>query len=444
MSTRTYKNREDSFSASTGNEGANIPEDFSIPSCTIEDVDRSLFTLFDKQLPFVYKHKKGSRKAPVIFATGERFAVLRRKKPLRDKTGTLVLPLISIMRSGVSQAAEMGSGTAQNIPMTIKKRLSPEDPIYQRLLNKQSIQNSDDLTTDEAILDGDIDADDIEPGKKRNYNKKDAAPGRIASRTSTISTSMETRRNKQIQGGLGNNIYEVITLPPPKYYTATYEVTFWAQYTLQMNDMISAMMSLYQAYSQRTFQLETPKGYWFVGYVGEALNSGNNFDDFTDSERLVRYSFEVKVPAYLIGPAYPGAQNPLRRTVSAPKISFDALIFNKGVDPQTPSGIPTGDPADLVLDDLRTIDEPLPGQSIGGSSAAASDSRGIFNLRDAAQVSTRDINGDFVGETTSDDNRTRIIEIDHDPFSGKKVTKRLHVKTRTNRKGETVLREELR
>ena len=51
MSTRNYKNRNDSFSGSTGNEGANIPDDLELPSCTLEDVDRALFNLFDKQIP---------------------------------------------------------------------------------------------------------------------------------------------------------------------------------------------------------------------------------------------------------------------------------------------------------------------------------------------------------------------------------------------------------
>ena len=441
MSTRNYKNREDSYSNATGNEGANIPEDFNLPSCTVEDVDRALFSLFDTQIPFTYKHKKGTKKAPVIFATGERFAVLRRKRPLRDKSGALILPLISIMRTGVTQSATMGAGTAQNISMTIKKQLSEEDPIYQKLLNKQAVQNADRVSSPDAIVGGDIDADGSD---KLNYNKKDADPGRVASRSSVVSTPMETRRNKQISTPLGNNIYEVITMPPPKYFTATYEVTFWAQYTLQMNDMINAMMSLYQSYSQRTFQLETPKGYWFVGYVGESLNPGNNFDDFTDSERLVRYSFEVKVPAYLVGPAYPGAQNPLRKFVSAPILSFDSLLFDKEIDEGIPSGIPTGNPGDLILDDIRVVNDPIPGQSIGAPLNASSDSRGIFKERDASQVSTRDINGDYVGGAVSDDNRTKIIEIDSDPFTGKKVAKKLHVKTRTNRKGETVLRETLK
>ena len=57
-------------------QGNSIPDDFDVPNCTIEDVDRSIFDLFDKQLPFTYQLKEGMRRAPVIFATGERFAVL--------------------------------------------------------------------------------------------------------------------------------------------------------------------------------------------------------------------------------------------------------------------------------------------------------------------------------------------------------------------------------
>ncbi len=440
MSTRNYKNRNDSFSSSTGLEGANIPDDFELPPCTIEDVDRALFKLFDEQLPFNYKHKKGSKRAPVIFATGERFAILRRRKPLRDKSGVLILPLISIMRTGVAQSATMGAATAQNAPITIRKRLSKEDPLYQRLLNKEGVQGSDDLTGKNSLASGGVDA---HPGEKLNYNKKDAVPGKVAKRTGGESVDISSRRTKSLNSRLGNNIFEIIEIPPPKYYTATYEVTFWAQYTVQMNDMLNALMSLYQSFSQRTFQIETNKGYWFVAYVGDNLTPGNNFDDFTDSERLVRYSFEITVPAYIVGSAYPGAQKTLRKFVSAPTISFDALVVEKEFDTQLPSGIPSSDAGDYTLEDLRTVNESLPGQSIARSSAAHSDSRGIFRQRDASQVTNRDLNGDLIGGATSDDNRTKIIEVDVDPFTGKNVRKKLHVKTRTNRKGETVLRESL-
>lgn len=423
MSTRYYKNKNDSFSQSAGTEGANIPDDFDIPSCSIEDVDRALFDLFDKQLPFTYKHKSGTKRAPVIFASGERFAVLRRKEPLRDKTGALILPLVSIMRTGISQSATMGAGTAQNVPMIIKKRLSKEDPAYQRLLNKKGLKNSDDLPSQSSF-------DDVTANPEKH-----AEPGRNASRRDTGLTTTE----KTINSDLGKNIYEIIEMPPPKYFTASYEITLWAQYTLQMNDMITSLMALYQSYSQRTFQLETPKGYWFVGYAGDDLTAGNNFDDFTDNERLVRYTFTMTVPGYIVNPQFPGSQNSLRRYVSSPEIKFEGIVTGKEFDPNMPAGIPSGNPDDYILDDTRSVDEPLPGQAITGQKFAVSDSRGIFNGRRGSQTSNLETNA-LVGGSYSDDNRTKIVEYEQDPLTGKNVKKKVHVKTRTNRKGETVLR----
>lgn len=427
MSTRTYKNKNDSYSIKTGQESANIPDDFDIPSCTIEDVDRALFDLFENQLPFTYKHKSGTKKAPVIFASGERFAVLRRKEPLRDKTGALILPLISIMRTGITQTPTMGSGTSQSVPIKIKKKLSKKDPEYQRVLNRLGFKNSDDLPSDNSFQ-------DIE-----NSPSKHAAPGRVASRRS-IPSRTDT---DDLSPALGKNIYEIIEIPPPKYYTATYEVTFWTQYTLQMNDMITALMSLYQSFSQRTFQLETPKGYWFVGYVGEELSPGSNFDDFTDSERIIRYSFNVTVPGYIVNPSYPGSQKTLRKYLSAPEVIFDAVITQKEIRSSAPQGIPSNDPSDYTLEDIRTLEDPLPGQTIGGTNFASSDSRGIFKKRQGAQSTTEAAGESSIGGAYTIDNRTVIVEYERDPFTGKTTEKKLHIKSQTNRKGETVLRESL-
>ena len=362
MTTRSYKNNG-IFNSSKSSEYS-IPENFELPPCSIEDVDRSLFELFDKQLPFTYKRKQGTRRAPVIFATGERFAILRRRQPLRDKTGVLILPLISIMRTGISQIPTMGAGTAQNLPMTIKRRLTPEDQNYQRIVNKAGLKNSDDAAVGFR--------QEIKSSKNGPFSTGSVAD---PSRLMRVGFSPETVTNTTLNPDLGNNIFEVITMPPPKYYTATYEITFWAQYTSQMNDMIMSLMSLYQSYSQRTFKLETPKGYWFVAYAGETLNPDNNFDDFSDSERLVRYSFDITVPAYIVGNVVPGGQNVLRRTFSSPVLSFGIESVVK--DPALPLvGIQSGDFKDYTLEDIRTASEPLPGQSIVANSDAKVDSRG--------------------------------------------------------------------
>ena len=144
MSIRNSKKNGKGIYATPNAEEYNIPKDFDLPNCSIEDVDRALFELFNKDLPFFYKHKEGSKRAPVIFASGERFAILRRKKPLRDKSGVLILPLISIMRTGITQSPSIGAGTNQNQRVVVKQRLSERDPEFQRVINRAGLRNAED------------------------------------------------------------------------------------------------------------------------------------------------------------------------------------------------------------------------------------------------------------------------------------------------------------
>ena len=84
--------------ATNEQKGLSYDSEFLIPTCTVEDVDRALFNLFDVDLDLFYKHEGAVVRVPVVFATGERFAILSRNKPLRDKNDTLILPLVSIAR----------------------------------------------------------------------------------------------------------------------------------------------------------------------------------------------------------------------------------------------------------------------------------------------------------------------------------------------------------
>ena len=119
----------------TGYTNEDVADDFFMPSCTIEDVDRGVFNLFNKELPLFYKRKDQLKRVPVIFATGERFALLARNRPLRDKAGALILPLISVIRTGIDQESAKGAAQFQGGPITVKVRLSKDDLRYQRLKN---------------------------------------------------------------------------------------------------------------------------------------------------------------------------------------------------------------------------------------------------------------------------------------------------------------------
>ena len=119
-------------------------KNFNFPAMRIEDIDRAVFNLFDKQInievSYEWSNPGSVRKVPVIFATGERFALTRRDSPLRDDQNTLILPVISIMRQDVDfSPGQGGKGTAiahgEQPGYYIKKRLAEGDRNYQNIMN---------------------------------------------------------------------------------------------------------------------------------------------------------------------------------------------------------------------------------------------------------------------------------------------------------------------
>jgi hypothetical protein len=422
MSTRYSKTSNHEFDTRQGYEGSTAPEDFTIPSCTIEDVDKAVFNLFEKDIPLYYLIGKETRRIPVIFATGERFAILRRRQPLRDENSVVILPLISIMRTSVDQKPSIGNGPQQTLPQVIKRRLSKEDPKYQRLLNKLGLKN-------------------------------DSVLGAEDTRRTTEGTDDYLKESGNVlRSVLNNNLVETIEIPPVKYYQASYEITVWTQYTAQMNDVLSSIMSSYTNMHQREFRLETEKGYWFVGYVDSAFSPGNNFDEFSSEERIIRYSFSLDVVAYLIEPDIPGRPIGIRSFVSAPTLEF--VVEDTPALPLSIGGPVSGDVDAYVLQDLDAVDALLPGQAVGSSATASaamaangesgtgayrasSDARNPQSSEPPLQKSTS------VGTTSSGPGTEIIRRTIVDEQTGDRKEVLVRVKGRNSRKGETVLRGEI-
>lgn len=416
MTTR-YSNKQGwQEKVNSGFEGDAAPE-FVMPSCTIEDVDRGVFELFDKELPLFYKRKEATSKVPVIFATGERFAILSRNKPLRDKNDALILPLVSIVRTGIEQENSKGNSLYQGGPVTVKVELSDEDPIYQRLQNRFGFKNDEDIA---------ITAEDSTTAGLGGAT----APSRLASRRPGAGITVSARRGTILEPNLKKNIYEFIEIPPIKQYTANYEITFWTQYTQEMNSMLTVMMNGYVENRRRTFVIETKTGYKFTAYVDAALNPQNNFDDFTDAERLVKYSFSLSVAAHLVAAQEPGTPLPFRKTVSAPEISFDVSSNGRGVPTGAPvAGVPSSDPNAYVLQDVTTDADGYPASSIGA------DPHSITSGFPGTAVAS--IGGQ---ESRLGNSGPTAIITDIDPFTGKREKRFILMSVSTPNKGETVFR----
>jgi len=328
----------------SGYEGANVPEDFKIPSVGIEDVDRAMFNLFDKnnQIYIVTRDDESieqfEKKVPVVFATGERFALRERRNPIRDKSGALILPIISIRRTGINQAKEnMGSAIGQDTgDFVIKNRLSSKDPKFQNAINRLALQNQQNVGSESNLLNA--------------TTQQGANPGTLATRRNGFFRS----EKGLLSNDVSQNITEVISIPFPLRYVVTYEVVFWTSFQTHMNQMIEKVLTNYDGQGH-TYKLTTEKGYYFVAYFDEEIQTQDNFDEFTDDERVHRYAFNVQVTAYMLANRNGGDMVPFRRYLSAPQISFG--IFDGNLEyPRDEGTAPTGKPEDFILDDIQNLD----------------------------------------------------------------------------------------
>lgn len=275
----------------------------TIPPCGIEDADGALKQLFFKDIGFKLRTVSGPNKDLVldepliIFATGERWALAKKLYPPRDKNKMLLLPAISIRRTGFEQTKDDTTGRGINQTsgyLTIKRKLGEGDADYQNMLNKLALKNLVNRPT---------------------TSNRDSAIGEYKN-------TPETRQGGLLKTNIGTNIWEVITIPQPQFFTTTYEVVFWTQYTVHLNSMIEKFVSSYLP-QDKSFKLVTDKGYWFMAYVDDTMQSADNFDDFKDSERVIRYSFTMKVKGYIVAPQGDTDKVPIRRWISNPSISFD-------------------------------------------------------------------------------------------------------------------------
>lgn len=292
--------REDKGQVDTGYDTlGNDPSTFYVPSCGIEDVDVAVHSLFDKDIKFQNRaittgnnEQINVRKPFVLMATGERFALAKRLKPFRDKNGVLILPAISIRRTGIEQQG----GDLFPGELVIKRRHDVTDGDYQSLINTLNLRH---MSTPPTSLRGNVGSAAELPSLKEGMLLDDK-PGAL--------------RN--------NHVYEVISIPFPQMFTATYEIVFWTAYTQHMNYLIDTLLAN-QLSPGKGFYLKTDKGYWFASTLDPTLSAQDNFDDITDQERIIKYSATLTVRGYLLAPQGEGQRVPFKRYLSAPTVSFE-------------------------------------------------------------------------------------------------------------------------
>jgi hypothetical protein len=294
----------------TGYEVGSGPHDLYIPPVGLTDVDRALFNLFKDEIsPVVADKGPGAeKKVPIIFASAEKWAMFKKQRGVRDRNDSLIIPLITIVRTDVSQDISSdvtGRGINQQTgELVVRRKLDKSDRGYQALINRFLLRNQPNVAVPSVQSTQESLATERQVGDLAD-------------------PSYDRQGGPYLESNITNNIVETIVVPSPQFYTVKYEVTIWTQFIQHSNQIIEKIVSSYLPQGQ-CWRLDTPAGYWFVASVdGGAFASENNFDDMSQQEKFIKHTFSVVVPAYFFIPRLPGTPIPVKRYVSSPTITFD-------------------------------------------------------------------------------------------------------------------------
>jgi hypothetical protein len=212
----------------------------------INDVDKAFFDWWKNKLNLSLQNKNGVKiQVPIVFFGAERWQSARRDD-VRDANGTIVVPLIAIGRSG--------ENTENDAPTSRIFADTKDDVVYHK---------------------------EVDP--KSSFLKE------------------EIRKQKENGVAVDPNvpIYQIYTRQAPDWFNFTYQVKIWVAYASQINEFLQKFGQSLDWKSVRCFNFYTDNGYRYTAFQENEIEDESNFDDFSESERIIKRTLTFKVNAYL-------------------------------------------------------------------------------------------------------------------------------------------------
>jgi len=230
-------------------------KEFPIIPSTLELIDGALFDYIDSELNIFATTNKGWKKTPVIWASAERAFQLKNEKELRDGSGTLVLPLITVERASVVKDPNRKGGFWGNVPpvddyrggsVTVARRINQDKTSKFASVNKYK--------------------------NHKQINFPDEKP------------------NEKI-------VYEIRSMPMPVYVTVTYNIVLRAEYQQQINEMMTPFITKPGGINYFTAR---PHGHFYEGFIRD-MSTNTNMSNLGQDERRYETTLPIEMLGYLIG-----------------------------------------------------------------------------------------------------------------------------------------------
>jgi hypothetical protein len=230
-------------------------KELSFPSSTIEHIDESMLDYLNNQMDLRTTTGKGWKKVPVVWVGAERAFQSKEDKAIRDPDGSLILPIVTVERTGmIKSPTKKGSVWANILPVRDAK--GGAIPVARRI-------------------------------------KQD--------KTGAFANRHAKKKRGQINFPTANEriVYETVTIPLPVYVTVTYEIILSTEYQQQMNELVSPFVTTPGGINY--VLLNSKDNHRYEGFIQENFDYDNNIANFTSEERKYKTKITIEVLGYLIG-----------------------------------------------------------------------------------------------------------------------------------------------
>ena len=226
---------------------------------TLETIDQAVYKFVNETLNPHTITNSGYYKVPILWLGTERPYQIKNDVNLRDSSGKLILPLITVTRTNVVRDDFKGSYQAY---FPVEKGYGGGAVEITKVIRQDKTSN-------------------FANARKLRQNKRQGS-GRILSGSSIA-------RNRQV-------VYETITIPKPTYVTCMFEVNIRTEYQQQMNHLVPTFIT-----DQKNIFSIDYDGHKYELFIQDDYNLSNNFASLSFDERMLTSKVTFKVLGYLVG-----------------------------------------------------------------------------------------------------------------------------------------------
>jgi hypothetical protein len=244
----------------------NIKEIAFMPS-TLETIDRAMFGFAEGELDLHVSTNKDWKKVPIIWVSAERSFQIKEDKDLRDSTGVLKLPLMTIERTSVEKDPGFKGTFQAHIPDSggVKRITIPAGKTIQQ---------------------------------EKTSNFRNAWSARQYGTSDSPSVGHGQLNFPSLKANNSRVVFQTKYLPVPVYVKVMYSLKIKTEYLQQMND-------IFQPFITKTGQMNnffiSHEGHRYEGFIEGSFGQNSNVAEMGEEERSYETEIQLKILGYLMG-----------------------------------------------------------------------------------------------------------------------------------------------